>query len=343
MSPVHVFSTNPLSPQWSWAMGSSFVVTVIVLWVQILLQSPQAAEAQLGRHLGPSPFDDEYVGCVEWMERKAPELLRKELGQSRFFAAVWDHAAATWAQQKQGQRLPAGFSDLHGTALVAYTNGTLLRHFHTAAQRYASSRTRYLARFQFKALHFYLTRGLQLLRSPCSDQPRQAAYRLCPAWLHRGRRGTVRLGQLTLATLAPWPVADFNTLPAYAVYSCFSVSLGPFSSHSGHGKVLVSGNEEFTVVRGEGQGLGGPSFALQSTNCTCSHFNCAYLGGRRSARCISRHRKRRSPRSSRTPSRTARRAAAGARNTDPGCLMSLLLPGLLILFRSAGPDLWAAL
>ncbi|XP_038621001.1 ecto-ADP-ribosyltransferase 5-like [Tachyglossus aculeatus] len=276
------------------------------------------------------------------MERKAPVLLRMERGQSRFFAAVWDRAAATWAQQKLGQRLPAGFSDLHGTALVAYTNGTLLRHFHTAVRRYASSRTRYLARFRFKALHFYLTRGLQLLRGPCSGQPWKAAYRLCPGWLYPGQRGTVRLGQLASATLAPWPVADFDTLPAYAVYSCFSVPLGPFSGHSGHEEVLVSGNEEFTVVREKDQGWGGPSFALKSANRTCSHFNCAYLGGRRSAKCISRHRKRRSLHSSLPPSRTAQRSAAGVRNTVPGRLMSLFLPGLLVLLRSAGPDLWSA-
>ncbi|XP_006507325.1 ecto-ADP-ribosyltransferase 5 isoform X5 [Mus musculus] len=116
--------------------------------------------------LVPDTFDDAYVGCSEEMEEKAGLLLKEEMARHALLRESWEAAQEAWAHRRHKLTLPPGFKAQHGVAIMVYTNSsnTLYWELNQAVRTGGGSRELYMRHFPFKALHFYLTRALQLLR-----------------------------------------------------------------------------------------------------------------------------------------------------------------------------------
>ncbi|XP_037766447.2 ecto-ADP-ribosyltransferase 5-like [Chelonia mydas] len=67
----------------------------------------------------------------------------------------------------------------------------------------------------------------------------------------------------------------------FTIHTCFGVKIQDMSYDPGQKEALIPVHETFTVSQ-KGNNL----FDLQSTERTCSHFNCAYLGGEKNQSCV---------------------------------------------------------
>ncbi|XP_038958319.1 ecto-ADP-ribosyltransferase 5 isoform X5 [Rattus norvegicus] len=157
--------------------------------------------------LVPDTFDDAYVGCSEEMEEKAGLLLKEEMARHALLRESWEAAQEAWAHGRHKLTLPPGFKAQHGVAVMVYTNSsnTLYWELNQAVRTGGRSRELYMRHFPFKALHFYLTRALQLLRGTggCSREAGEVVFRGVSSLHFEPKRlgDSVRLGQFASSSV----------------------------------------------------------------------------------------------------------------------------------------------
>uniref|UniRef100_A0A8C0KEP5 NAD(P)(+)--arginine ADP-ribosyltransferase n=1 Tax=Canis lupus dingo TaxID=286419 RepID=A0A8C0KEP5_CANLU len=232
--------------------------------------------------MADNAFDDEYLKCTDRMEVKyVPQLLKEEKASHQLLKNVWENAEAKWKAQKTHIFLPMSFKDNHGIALMAYVSEaqrqTPFYHMFSEAVKTAGlSRKDYIYDFQFKAFHFYLTKALQLLRRPCEDSYKNAVYSISQDTSFAfGGLNQARFGHFTLAySVKPHAADDQHIL--LTIHTCFGVAIENFFDKESEKIILIPLNEIFNVS----QDGASNNFILQSTNKTCSHYECAFLGGK---------------------------------------------------------------
>lgn len=231
--------------------------------------------------LAPDTFDDAYVGCWEEMEKKAMTLLQEEMAHHTLLRESWEAAREAWERRQHGLTLPPGFKAQHGIAIMVYTNSsnTLYLELNQAVRTGGGSRELYLRHFPFKALHFYLTRALQLLRGSggCSGEVvfrGVGSLRFEPKMLG----DVVRMGHFASSSLDKAVAHKFGNATLFSLRTCFGVRIQAFSVFPKELEVLIPPHEIFLVTSFSQDGAQS-LVTLQSYNQTCSHFNCAYLGG----------------------------------------------------------------
>lgn len=238
--------------------------------------------------MADNAFDDEYLKCTDRMELKyVPQLLKEEKASLQLLEDVWENAEAKWEARKTQLSLPMGFKDNHGIALMAYVSEaqeqTSFYHlFNEAGKMAGQSRKDYVYGFQFKAFHFYLTKALQLLRRPCENSYKNVVYSVRQTTLSTsGGLNQVRFGYFTLAySTKPQVANDQDVL--LTINTCFGIAVEKFFDKESERIILIPLNEVFHVTQdGTGNNL-----ILQSTNKTCSHYECAFLGGLKTANCV---------------------------------------------------------
>ncbi|KAL4667087.1 hypothetical protein H8959_005776 [Pygathrix nigripes] len=238
--------------------------------------------------MADNAFDDEYLKCTDRMEIKyVPQLLKEEKASHQQLDTVWENAKAKWAARKTQIFLPVDFKDNHGIALMAYISEaqeqTPFYHLFSEAVKMAGqSREDYIYGFQFKAFHFYLTRALQLLRRPCEASSKNVVYRTSQGTSFTfGGLNQARFGHFTLAYSVKPQAAD-DQLTVLSIYTCLGVDIEKFLDKESERITLIPLNEVFQVSQ-EGAGN---NLILQSTNKTCSHYECAFLGGLKTENCV---------------------------------------------------------
>ncbi|XP_055451752.1 ecto-ADP-ribosyltransferase 3 isoform X2 [Psammomys obesus] len=240
-----------------------------------------------GPDVEATAFDDEYRKCGKRMEVKyALQLLREEIADDDLLRVVWGNAEVNWEKRKAQILYPPNFKDPYGVALMAYVTeasqkSVFYHTFNRAVQRAGQSRQDYIYDFQFKSFHFYLVRALQLLRRPCEESYKNVVYSTSPniSFTIAGRN-QARLGECTLAS-STRPLA-VNNQQVLTIRTCFGVPVDRFLQTEGEEVVLIPPNEVFQVSRdGTGNEL-----ILQSTNKTCSYFECSFLGGLKAENCL---------------------------------------------------------
>lgn len=234
--------------------------------------------------LAPNTFDDAYVGCVEEMEEKAVLLLKEEMARHALLRESWETAQEAWEHKQRGLTLPPGFKSLHGIAIMVYTNSsnTLYWELNHAVRTGGGSREFYMKHFPFKALHFYLTRALQLLQGSegCSKGPGEVVFRGVGTLHFEPKRlgDSVRLGQFASSSLDETVAHRFGNATFFSLRTCFGAPIQALSVFPEEREVLIPPHEVF-LVTGFSQDGARTLVTLSSCNRTCSHFNCAYLGG----------------------------------------------------------------
>ncbi|XP_041615610.1 ecto-ADP-ribosyltransferase 3 isoform X7 [Vulpes lagopus] len=263
-----------------------FVMVTMLLAAMILMDIFQMKAEML--NMADNAFDDEYLKCTDRMEVKyVPQLLKEEKASHQLLKNVWENAEAKWKAQKTHIFLPMSFKDNHGIALIAYVSEaqrqTPFYHMFSEAVKTAGlSRKDYIYDFQFKAFHFYLTKALQLLRRPCEDSYKNAVYSISQDTSFAfGGLNQARFGHFTLAySVKPQAADDQHIL--LTIHTCFGVAIENFFDKESERIILIPLNEIFNVS----QDGASNNFILQSTNKTCSHYECAFLGGLKNEDCV---------------------------------------------------------
>ncbi|CAK6449024.1 unnamed protein product, partial [Pipistrellus nathusii] len=241
--------------------------------------------------LAPDTFDDAYVGCAEEMEEKAALLLKEEMARHKLLRESWEAAQAAWGQKQRGLTLPPGFKPQHGIAIMVYTNSTnnLYGELNQAVRTGGVSREHYMRHFPFKALHFYLTRALQLLKGSggCSKGPGQVVFRGVDTLRFEPKRvgDSVRLGQFVSSTLDEAVARRFGNATFFSLRTCFGAPIEALSVFPKEREVLIPPQEIFLVTKFSREGA--RNLVTLSSHKTCSYFNCAYLSGEKRQGCMS--------------------------------------------------------
>ncbi|XP_033070282.1 ecto-ADP-ribosyltransferase 3 isoform X2 [Trachypithecus francoisi] len=263
-----------------------FEIVTMLLATMILVDIFQVKAEVLD--MADNAFDDEYLKCTDRMEIKyVPQLLKEEKASHQQLDTVWENAKVKWAARKTQLFLPVNFKDNHGIALMAYISEaqeqTPFYHLFSEAVKMAGqSREDYIYGFQFKAFHFYLTRALQLLRRPCEASSKNVVYRTSQGTSFTfGGLNQARFGHFTLAYSVKPQAAD-DQLTVLSIYTCLGVDIEKFLDKESERITLIPLNEVFQVSQ-EGAGN---NLILQSTNKTCSHYECAFLGGLKTENCV---------------------------------------------------------
>ncbi|KAM9221212.1 ecto-ADP-ribosyltransferase 5 isoform 2-T2 [Dugong dugon] len=242
--------------------------------------------------LAPDTFDDAYVGCSEEMEEKAATLLKEEMARHALLRESWEAAQEAWEHRHRGLTLPPGFQTQHAVAIMVYTNSsnTLYSELNQAVRTGGGSRDLYMRHFRFKALHFYLIRALQLLRGSggCSGEPGEVVFRGVGSLRFEPKKlgDSVRLGQFASSSLDEAVARRFGNATFFSLRTCFGAPIQALSVFPEEREVLIPPHEVFLVTRFSQDGAWS-LVTLWSYNQTCSHFNCAYLGGEKRRDCVS--------------------------------------------------------
>uniref|UniRef100_A0A4W2D851 NAD(P)(+)--arginine ADP-ribosyltransferase n=1 Tax=Bos indicus x Bos taurus TaxID=30522 RepID=A0A4W2D851_BOBOX len=240
-----------------------FEMVTLLLAPMILMDILQVKAEMLD--MADNAFDDEYLKCANRMEIKyVPQLFKEEKASLQLLEDMWENAEAKWEARKPQLFLPVNFKDNYGIALMAYISeaqeqSSFYHLFNEAMEMAGQSRKDYVYGFQFKAFHFYLTKALQLLNTSFTF----------------GGVNQARLGHFTLAYSSKPQAADDQHV-LLTIKTCFGVAVEKFFDKESEGIVLIPLNEVFHVSQDEA----GNNLILQSTNKTCSHYECAFLGGK---------------------------------------------------------------
>ncbi|XP_015417673.1 PREDICTED: ecto-ADP-ribosyltransferase 5 isoform X1 [Myotis davidii] len=271
-------------------MQAALLLTLSCLHLHAFWQAQAVPILLLG--LAPDTFDDAYVGCAEEMEEKAALLLKEEMARHALLRESWEAAQEAWEQKQRGLTLPPGFKSQHGIAVMVYTNSSnnLYWELNQAVQTGGVSREHYMRHFPFKALHFYLTRALQLLQGSkgCSRGPGQVVFRGVGTLRFEPKRlgDSIRLGQFVSSSLDEAVALRFGNATFFSLRTCFGAPIEALSVFPKEREVLIPPHEVFLVTTFSQDGARS-LVTLWSQNKTCSHFNCAYLGGEKRRGCMS--------------------------------------------------------
>ncbi|XP_075122554.1 ecto-ADP-ribosyltransferase 5-like [Leptodactylus fuscus] len=226
-------------------------------------------------------FDDQYVGCTDQMEAIAPEILKKER-MARFDVDIsWNLGAELWQKRKSFLgRLPDGFKDEYGIALLIYTSPYLqLNQLMSVAMETYGQNPEF---FRYHALHFYLTRALTLLQPGCDGKPKSVYQGYRDFQIEPPSQEAVRFRMITKSTSVLEMAGNCTSL--FSINTCFGVELLNLFLISSYKEVWIPVNEVFRVTSYNGKEN---KITLQSTNRMCSYYNCAYLGGQKRENCTS--------------------------------------------------------
>ncbi|EGW15070.1 T-cell ecto-ADP-ribosyltransferase 1 [Cricetulus griseus] len=223
--------------------------------------------------MAPNAFDDQYEGCVQEMEKKAPLLLQEDFNMNKDLKVEWEKAEKKWKEIKNKMNYPKGFSDYHGTAVVVYTGNHIYDKFNGALREFKKNSSN----FHYKAFHYYLTRALQLL----NNKNCYTVYRGTRNKFSYAGKGSVRFGQFASSSFDKKVALDiFGTSGTlFTIKTCLGVNITGFSYYSYEKEVLIPVYEVFNKVTVTPSGKANVNIFLNSPQRGKSNFNCFYSSG----------------------------------------------------------------
>ncbi|KAM5223633.1 T-cell ecto-ADP-ribosyltransferase 2-like [Hipposideros larvatus] len=211
-------------------------------------------------------LDDQYLGCTEEMDTKAPQVLKEELKLNSNFKIQWELAKKRWKQVNK-KSYPKEFNDFHGIAIMAYTGERIHKELNEAVRKYRQNQKN----FQFKAFHYYLTRALQLLHTgKCHTvyrgTPRKYSY----------SKGNVRFGQFASSSKKKSVAVKFagKMGTVFTIKTCSGVDIEQLSFYRDESEILIPVYEEFQKVTKLSSNEEYDEFLLENPKTSMSIINC---------------------------------------------------------------------
>ncbi|KAJ1120564.1 hypothetical protein NDU88_008728 [Pleurodeles waltl] len=225
-----------------------------------------------------SAYDDQYKGCEKIMEAKIPQLFQLENKSNPEFSFAWNAAKKEWEKKKPGAVKPPGFKDEYAIAILAYTqNRTLFKVFNAAVREAGQSR-KSLRNFQFKALHYFLTNALRVLKEHDNSKC-QTVYRgIEKVQFKAVKQQNMRFGQFTSSSLKSEIALKFGKDTLFTIETCYGVSIKDFSFSPEEEEILIPPYEKFKVTsfnKDQDKNIIG----LQSIE-NFSNYNCEFSKGK---------------------------------------------------------------
>ncbi|XP_056416232.1 ecto-ADP-ribosyltransferase 5-like [Hyla sarda] len=228
----------------------------------------------------PNSFDDQYIGCSKQYEADLmPTILTWEKAFNSAFGLAWDQAAVKWKKVKSTVRLPSEFRDEFGIAIIVYTtdwpeSSPIYKELNGNVTLAGRSRKRYMESFHYKALHFYLTRALQVLRKNSKRLTQTyKVFRGTDKSLQVSEEMDLRFGRFTSSSRNIEVAKEYSGGLFFEMTTCFGVDIHRLSFFPKEQEVLIPVAEKFRYVE-----LRGNIYVLESTCELCSYFNCTLLG-----------------------------------------------------------------
>ncbi|XP_075775791.1 GPI-linked NAD(P)(+)--arginine ADP-ribosyltransferase 1 [Pelodiscus sinensis] len=275
----------------------------VLLVVGVFMESQQGQGFPLGKRdlfpvteavldLAPRAFDDQYKDCAGMMEAELGELNRTEFASNENYAETWLEAASYWKERKDTSNVPQNFKPEYAMAVLAYSSQgplhmqPLHQEFNAAVREAGRTRDSYLSHFNFKTLHFLLTRALHVLKAAEPARCHQ---------VYRGVRGIrfkaeirkpVRFGHFTSTSLKNESALRFGQDTFFSIKTCFGANIKNFSFFPDEDEVLIPPFEKFKVTNFT-QAQGRTMIQLQSLESSSNH-NCEYVKEKRckTRRCV---------------------------------------------------------
>ncbi|KAM4045572.1 ecto-ADP-ribosyltransferase 5-like [Anomaloglossus baeobatrachus] len=249
------------------------ILIFTIFWLLIGFQSPQVYSESFVIKYNPDIFDDQYIGCSETLEDIMPKVLQQEKANKQFRDA-WIKAAEQWEYIQDDLTLPQGFEDEHGIAVLTFTNtypkgNPIHQQLNGNLSLAGASRKDYMEKFHFKALHFYLTRALQILKPDCEES--YTTYRGSPHSHHV--KPLSKFGRFTSTSMDHVTAEIFGSESLFQIVTCFGAKIEDLSFFPSEQEVLIPPTEKFLF-----SSKYRTWYVLKSTGEMCSYFNCAYLG-----------------------------------------------------------------
>ncbi|XP_042126261.2 T-cell ecto-ADP-ribosyltransferase 2-like [Peromyscus maniculatus bairdii] len=250
---------------------TSKVHVFLLTW--LLTQQVTGLTERSDLDMAPNAFDDQYEGCVEDMERKAPQLLQEDFNMNGKLKSLWKEAEVEWKKKKKTVKYPKGFNDYHGTAVVAYTNHSVT-NFHTAVREFKKNP----GNFHYKAFHYYLTRALQLLRN--QNRSCYKVYRGSKNKFHYSGNRFVRFGHFGSSSFNKKVAEGFGgtTGTLFTIKTCLGVNISGFSYRPEQKEVLIPVYEVYENVSVNASSKESDEILLPSPTRGESYYNCFYSG-----------------------------------------------------------------
>ncbi|CAM5073022.1 unnamed protein product [Natator depressus] len=239
-----------------------------------------------------SSFDDQYKDCASMMQAELGELNRTELANNRNYAETWLEAASNWKEMKDKSYMPRDFKPEYAIAILAYTSQgplhkqPLHQEFNAAVREAGRTRDFYLNNFNFKTLHFLLTRALQVLKASEPTKCHQVYRGVRGIRFKAESRKPVRFGHFTSTSLKNESALQFGQDTFFSIKTCYGVNIKNFSFFPGEEEVLIPPFEKFKVTnftRAQDRTL----IQLLSLD-SSSNYNCEYVKEKRckTRRCV---------------------------------------------------------
>ncbi|XP_059579408.1 T-cell ecto-ADP-ribosyltransferase 1 [Alligator mississippiensis] len=259
-----------LAGEMLWTRG---ILLLVCLWFSSLDQNLADAR-EITPNMMPDAVDDQYYGCTDDMERKAPALLEQELNGSKQFRKQWENTATKWEKVTADHSIqfPPDFTESHGRAVIVYTDKKFHTDFMNAVKKNGKSSAYYKANFKFKAVHYYLTRALHLLREKAEWRYTDVVYRGTKDIYQYKEGEEIRFGHFTATSSSESIAKEFGTTTFYTIHTTLGVNIMKLSYNASQKEVLIPVNEVFTVFPKQGSNR----YVLKSTGRTYNHLNCAY-------------------------------------------------------------------
>ncbi|KAM4052665.1 ecto-ADP-ribosyltransferase 5-like [Anomaloglossus baeobatrachus] len=243
-----------------------FVLILLTFFKKLLL----AEETPLDDN--PKIFDDQYKGCRDKMDKIVSGILQSELQSNQEFNDSWKDATSYWKVIKPTIKVPKAFKDEYGIAVVAYT-GNIYEDFNQATRDVGTSIQNYKNAFHFKAMHYYLTKAVDLLAK--KDKKKQV-YRGVNIYFvpSESAKGFLRFGQFSSSSEDKAEAIKFGTKSFFDMQTRYGVNVMKFSQVPQEKEVLIPGYELFKIASFKKKTH---HFTLISTGTIKSRFECAYF------------------------------------------------------------------
>lgn len=220
--------------------------------------------------------DDTYEGCQDEMANKQKKYLDDEKNMNTTFKEAWDTVERSQRNKKKKKEDPKILSKEQAIAIKVYTLDTpkIYPEFNNAVRTQGPE---YTTSFRYHALHFFLTRAIQVLNARRKEC--YTGYRRVNQYFSTNVNDKIRFGSFTSSSLFTWPKREiFGDKSCFKIYTCLGADISLYSSTEWENEVLIPPYEVFKVTeieRGDDKNKCEVVYKVKSTEESQSNFKCA--------------------------------------------------------------------